>query len=46
MNSCRWDMRPSGPKESLDAQVKTLAKEVIPALQTSFSQTERLERLG
>jgi len=42
----KFVMRPSGPKESLDAQVKTLAKEVIPALQTPFSQTERLERLG
>jgi len=42
----KFVMRPSGPKESLHAQVKTLAKEVIPALQTPFSQTERLERLG
>jgi probable F420-dependent oxidoreductase len=42
----KFVMRPYGPKESLRSQVEILAKEVIPALQTPFSQTERLERLG
>jgi hypothetical protein len=39
-------MRPSGPKESVTEQVERLAQEVIPALQTPFSQQERLDRLG
>jgi alkanesulfonate monooxygenase SsuD/methylene tetrahydromethanopterin reductase-like flavin-dependent oxidoreductase (luciferase family) len=42
----KFVMRPSGPKESLREQVERLAQEVIPALQTPFSQGERLERLG
>jgi probable F420-dependent oxidoreductase len=42
----KFVMRPSGPKESLPAQVKLLADEVIPALQTPFSETERRNRLG
>jgi alkanesulfonate monooxygenase SsuD/methylene tetrahydromethanopterin reductase-like flavin-dependent oxidoreductase (luciferase family) len=41
----KFVMRPYGPKESLRAQVESLAKEVIPALQTPFSQSERQERL-
>jgi probable F420-dependent oxidoreductase len=40
----KFVMRPYGPKESLPAQVKTLAREVIPALQTPFSEAERQER--
>jgi hypothetical protein len=39
-------MRPFGPKESLREQVEILAKEVIPVLQTPFSEQERVERLG
>jgi len=40
----KFVMRPYGPKESLRAQVKMLAKEVIPALQTPFSEAERQQR--
>jgi len=40
----KFVMRPFGPKESLREQVKILAKEVIPALQTPFSAEERAER--
>ena len=42
----KFVMRPFGPKESIRAQVAMLAKEVIPVLQTPFSQSERLERRG
>jgi probable F420-dependent oxidoreductase len=42
----KFVMRPFGPRESIDAQVEMLAKEVVPVLQTPFSQSERLERLG
>jgi probable F420-dependent oxidoreductase len=42
----KFVMRPAGPKESLHKQVETLAKEVIPALQTRFTLEERRERLG
>jgi probable F420-dependent oxidoreductase len=42
----KFVMRPSGPKESLRGQVERLATEVIPGLQTPFSRSERLERLG
>lgn len=42
----KFVMRPCGPKESLRAQVDTLAKEVIPALQTPFSEQERRDRGG
>jgi probable F420-dependent oxidoreductase len=42
----KFVMRPAGPKESLHKQVETLAKEVIPALQTPFTLEERRERLG
>jgi probable F420-dependent oxidoreductase len=42
----KFVMRPFGPRESIGAQVEMLAKEVIPVLQTPFSQSERLERLG
>ena len=42
----KFVMRPCGPKESLHHQVETLAKEVIPALQTPFSEQERVKRLG
>jgi probable F420-dependent oxidoreductase len=42
----KFVMRPFGPREALRTQVEILAKELIPALQTPFSQTERLERLG
>ncbi len=37
----KFVMRPYGPKESLRAQIEMLAKEVIPALQTPFSEEER-----
>jgi probable F420-dependent oxidoreductase len=42
----KFVMRPCGPKESLHAQVAALAQEVIPALQTPFSDAERRERSG
>jgi probable F420-dependent oxidoreductase len=42
----KFVMRPSGPKETLCAQLKLLAQEVIPALQTPFSDEERRERGG
>ncbi len=37
----KFVMRPYGPKETLRAQAERLAKEVIPALQTPFSEEER-----
>jgi probable F420-dependent oxidoreductase len=40
----KFVMRPYSPKESLRAQVEMLAEEVIPALQTPFSEAERRER--
>ena len=46
VGATKFVMRPCGPKESLHGQVETLAKEVIPALQTPFSKHERLERSG
>jgi hypothetical protein len=39
-------MRPYGPKETHEDQVRVLAKEVIPILQTPFGEAERVERLG
>ena len=42
----KFVMRPCGAKEFLRTQVATLAKEVIPVLQTPFSVSERQERLG
>ena len=42
----KFVMRPYGPKETLRAQVEMLAKEVIPALQTPFSEQERRSRGG
>jgi hypothetical protein len=39
-------MRPYGPKETHIEQVRMLANEVIPALQTPFSAAEREKRLG
>jgi probable F420-dependent oxidoreductase len=41
----KFVMRPAGPKESVAQQVEMLAKEVIPALQTPFSVSERKKRL-
>jgi alkanesulfonate monooxygenase SsuD/methylene tetrahydromethanopterin reductase-like flavin-dependent oxidoreductase (luciferase family) len=46
VGATKFVMRPCGPKGSLHAQVEKLAKEVIPALQTPFSEAEREERLG
>jgi probable F420-dependent oxidoreductase len=40
----KFVMRPCGPKHSLRAQVEMLAAEVIPALQTPFSEAERSKR--
>ena len=42
----KFVMRPYGPKETHQDQVRILAREVIPALQTPFSPAERVERLG
>ena len=42
----KFVMRPYGPKETHAEQVRLLAKEVIPALQTPFSEQEPQTRLG
>ncbi len=42
----KFVMRPAGPKTSLQSQVEILAKEVIPQIQTPFSEEERAERVG
>ncbi len=42
----KFVMRPFGPRETHVEQVRILAKEVIPALQTPFTEAERQERLG
>ncbi|MGB7949718.1 MAG: TIGR03619 family F420-dependent LLM class oxidoreductase, partial [Candidatus Binatia bacterium] len=42
----KFVMRPYGPKDTHEDQVKMLAKEVIPMIQTPFGDTERAERLG
>ena len=42
----KFVMRPYGPKETHAEQVRLLAKEVIPAVQTPFSEAERQKRLG
>ncbi|MBM4261070.1 MAG: LLM class flavin-dependent oxidoreductase [Deltaproteobacteria bacterium] len=42
----KFVMRPAGQKESVARQVETLAKEVIPVLQTPFDDQERRKRLG
>jgi len=42
----KFVMRPYGPKETHEDQVRVLAKEVIPILQTPFGEAERVERLG
>jgi probable F420-dependent oxidoreductase len=42
----KFVMRPYGPKETHIEQVRMLAKEVVPALQTPFSEYERLTRSG
>ena len=46
VGATKFVMRPCGPRELLHAQVEMLAKEVIPALQTPFGESERQERLG
>jgi probable F420-dependent oxidoreductase len=46
VGATKFVMRPCGPRESTHTQVETLAKEVIPALQTPFSDGERQERAG
>jgi len=42
----KFVMRPYGPNETHKDQVRMLAKEVIPALQTPFGEAERRERAG
>jgi len=42
----KFVMRPYGPRETQIEQVRMLANEVIPALQTPFSAAEREKRLG
>ncbi len=46
VGATKFVMRPLGPKEAIPRQVEMLAKEIIPALQTPFSERERQERLG
>ena len=46
VGATKFVMRPCGSKETIRAQVEILAKEVIPALQTPFSEAERQIRLG
>jgi probable F420-dependent oxidoreductase len=45
-SATKFVMRPYGSKETHREQVRILAKEVIPALQTPFSSAERVERLS
>jgi probable F420-dependent oxidoreductase len=45
IGATKFVMRPVGPKESVGQQVEMLAKEVIPALQTPFTEDERQERV-
>jgi probable F420-dependent oxidoreductase len=42
----KFVMRSCGPPELIAAQVELLAKELIPRLQTPFTQAERLQRAG
>ena len=42
----KFVMRPYGPKEIHQDQVRILAREVIPTLQRPFRAAERVERLG
>lgn len=42
----KFVMRPYGPRETHVEQIKMLAKEVIPQLQTPFSEAERQKRLN
>jgi probable F420-dependent oxidoreductase len=42
----KFVMRPCGPPPLLPTQVELLAKELIPRVQTPFTQAERLERAG
>jgi len=42
----KFVMRPYGPKETHVEQVRMLAQEVIPVLQTPFSAAERETRMG
>jgi probable F420-dependent oxidoreductase len=44
VGATKFVMRPAGGKESLHRQVRTLAEEVIPALQSPFSPEERSAR--
>jgi probable F420-dependent oxidoreductase len=46
LGASKFVMRPCGPAATVRAQVATLAREVIPALQTPFSAAERQARLG
>ena len=45
VGASKFVMRPCGPRKSFHGQVETLAREVIPALQTPFSAAERQERV-
>jgi probable F420-dependent oxidoreductase len=42
----KFVMRPCGPAELMPSQVELLAKELIPRVQTPFTQAERSERAG
>jgi probable F420-dependent oxidoreductase len=42
----KFVMRPYGPRKTHVEQIEMLAKEVIPAVQTPFSEAERQKRLG
>jgi len=44
IGATKFVMRPAGPKESVAQQVDMLAKEIIPALQTPFTEAERRKR--
>src|SRR5262245_46635165 len=46
VGATKFVMRPYGPREMHVEQVQMLAKEVIAPLQTPFSPSERIERLG
>jgi probable F420-dependent oxidoreductase len=46
VGATKFVMRPAGPREFLPRQVEMLAREILPVLQTPFSEGERQKRLG
>jgi len=46
VGATKFVMRLAGPSEFVPRQIEILAKEILPALQTPFSEAERQKRLG